>query len=99
MSGGSSRGAEVRVWDPFVRLFHWAVVALFATAYLSSDEKWLHEPVGYALLALVPLRIGWGFAGPRYARFASFVASPAAVLRYLRLLAKGRAPRYLSRDS
>jgi len=48
---------------------------------------------------LVPLRIGWGFAGPRYARFASFVASPAAVLRYLRLLAKGRAPRYLSRDS
>ena len=97
MSGGAGRGAKVRVWDPFVRLFTgrwWS----FATAYLSSDEKWLHEPLGYALLVLVPLRIGWGFVGPRHARFASFVASPAAVLRYLRLLGEGRAPRYLGHN-
>lgn len=98
MSGRSSPGAEVRIWDLFVRVFHWGTVALFATAFLSSDDKWLHEPVGYALLALVLARIVWGFSGGRYARFASFVASPAGVLRYLRLLRAGTAPRHLGHN-
>ena len=98
MSGDAGRGAEIRVWDPFVRLSHWATVALFAAAFLGSDQKWLHEPAGYALLVLTSLRILWGFAGPRHARFVSFVVSPAAVLRYLRLLRQGRAPRYLGHN-
>jgi len=98
MSGDTVRAREVRVWDRFVRLFHWGTVALFATAFLSPDDKALHEPVGYVLLALVMLRIGWGFVGPRHARFTNFLASPAAVLRYLRLLRQGRAPRYLGHN-
>lgn len=98
MSGRDTRGAEVRVWDPFVRLFHWGTVALFATAFLSTDEKWLHEPIGYALIALVSLRIVWGFIGTHHARFANFVVSPGAVLRYLRQLREGRAPRHLGHN-
>jgi cytochrome b len=98
MSSRTTPGAEVRVWDPFVRLFHWGAVALFAAAYLSPDHKPLHEPLGYLLLALVTARIVWGFIGTRHARFAGFVASPTAVLHYLRLLREGRAPRHLGHN-
>ena len=89
---------DVRVWDPVVRVFHWGTVALFATAFLSSDSKWLHEPVGYASLALVAVRVVWGFVGTRHARFADFVTSPRAVLRYLRALLAGEAPRHLGHN-
>lgn len=98
MSGRSAPGGEVPVWDMFVRVFHWGTVALFTTAFLSPDDKWLHEPVGYVLLALVLARIVWGFAGGRYARFTSFVVSPAGLLRYLKLLRAGAAPRHLGHN-
>jgi cytochrome b len=98
LSGSTTPGAQVHVWDPFVRVFHWGIVVLFATAFLSPDEKWLHEPVGYVVLALVVARIFWGFVGSGYARFSSFVASPGAVLQYLRLLWQRRAPRHLGHN-
>ena len=67
----------IRVWDPLVRAFHWALAASFAVAWLSS-ENWesLHAAAGYVAGALVALRVVWGFLGPRYARFAQFVRSP-----------------------
>jgi cytochrome b len=37
----------------------------------------------------------WGFVGPQYARFSSFVCGPAAALRYLVELVSGHARRYL----
>jgi cytochrome b len=42
------------------------------------------------MAGLVAFRLVWGLVGSRYARFASFVRGPAAVLRYLRAL---RSPR------
>lgn len=92
------RDAEIRVWDPFVRVFHWGTVALVATAFLTPDEKWLHEPIGYAVLALVAARIVWGLIGPPHARFADFVTGPRAVMNYLRSLAHGESPRYLGHN-
>ena len=71
---------------------------MFATAFLSSDVKSLHEPVGYVLLALVGLQILWGFVGTHHARFANFVVSPGVVLRYLRMLREGRAPRHIGHN-
>ena len=89
---------EVRVWDPFVRLFHWGVVAGVAVTSLSSDHKWLHEPVGYAVLVLTVLRIVWGFVGTRHARFSDFVAGPGRVRAYLAALFSGRAERHLGHN-
>ena len=81
----------IRVWDPFVRLFHWSlVILLFANAFIIDDESDLHEWIGYAILALVAARILWGFAGTTYARFASFPPSFSGALDQVTEIATGR---------
>lgn len=89
---------QVRVWDPLVRCFHWATAALFVAAFLSPDEKSIHEPLGYAVLALVVMRLLWGVVGSPHARFGDFVRGPSAVIGYLRALGRGQAPRYLGHN-
>lgn len=86
----------VSVWDPFVRVAHWIVVAAFLTAYITGGEpRALHTIAGYTLACYVVLRVVWGFVGPPYARFSSFVRSPARAARYLIDLLRGRAKRQL----
>lgn len=89
----------VRVWDAFVRLFHWSLVILIATTWLSADgPKIVHERAGYIIAGLIAARIVWGLIGPRYARFSDFVRGPRAVLAYLRKLLDGRERRYLGHN-
>lgn len=88
----------IPIWDRFVRVFHWGTVALVATAFLSPDDKALHEPVGYAVMALVAARLVWGVVGSPHARFGDFVARPRAVAAYLRGLRTGRGQRYLGHN-
>ena len=98
-AGGARPPATVKVWDLFVRAFHWSLVALFATAYATGDEiEQVHIAAGYAIAALLALRIVWGFMGPTHARFSNFVRSPREVLVYLRDVALVRAPRYLGHN-
>lgn len=86
----------VAVWDPFVRIGHWLLAGLFATAYLTEGEPlWLHSWSGYAIAALVVARVVWGVVGPTHARFTDFIAGPAVVLADLTALARGRAQRHL----
>jgi cytochrome b len=88
--------AKVRVWDLFVRIGHWALVAAFAVAYLTEGEpRVVHTVAGYVIAAYVVARIVWGFVGSEPARFATFVGSPFAGLRYLGALLTGRAPRHV----
>jgi cytochrome b len=89
----------VPVWDPLVRLGHWGLVATFAIAWFTAEDgETLHVLAGYGLAAIVLIRLAWGFLGPRHARFADFVRSPAQVLAYLRGLATGNAPRSLGHN-
>jgi cytochrome b len=98
-AGGETPPATVKVWDPFVRLFHWSLAALFLVAYATGDEvEQVHIAAGYAIAELLALRIVWGFVGPRHARFRDFVRSPRAALAYLRDAALLRAPRYLGHN-
>jgi cytochrome b len=87
---------EVYVWDPFVRVFHWTVVAAFAVAYLTEDDLLtVHVWAGYVVGALVVARIIWGFVGSPHARFSDFVYAPATAFSYVRELLRFRGPRYL----
>lgn len=74
----------VKVWDPLVRIFHWTLVAAFATAWLTAEE-WdaQHRWAGYVILALVGFRLLWGVIGPTHARFGNFLTSPSVTARYL----------------
>jgi len=92
-------GRTVRVWDPLVRIGHWTLVAAVAVAWLSHEgPAVLHDNAGYLALAVVALRLLWGFLGPRPARFADFLCGPAATLAYARALAAGREPRFLGHN-
>lgn len=96
-SGHPHRTAgSVRVWDRFVRIFHWSVVAAFFVAWFTEDDLLaLHVWAGYTVGVLVVMRIAWGFVGPRHARFTSFVCSPWRAWRYLLDLAAFRAERHI----
>jgi cytochrome b len=98
-AGGATPLAKVKVWDPFVRIFHWSLVALFIAAFATGDEsERLHVKIGYAIAILAGLRIVWGFIGSKRARFSDFARSPAAVLAYLRDMLAFKAPRYLGHN-
>lgn len=98
-AGGTTPPATVKVWDLFVRVFHWLVATLFIVAYATGDEiERVHVAAGYAIAGLLVLRIVWGFVGPRHARFSNFVRSPREVLTYLRDVVLLRAPRYVGHN-
>ncbi|MEO8187830.1 MAG: cytochrome b/b6 domain-containing protein [Burkholderiaceae bacterium] len=80
--------ARTRIWDLPTRLFHWLLAALvifsFTTGKLGGDWLIWHFRSGYAIAALLLFRLLWGFAGSRYAQFASFLPSPSRVWRTVR---------------
>jgi cytochrome b len=89
----------IRVWDPLLRVFHWALVASVAIAWLAADEiERVHVWAGYAVGALIAFRLVWGIVGPRHARFGGFLPSPGRLRSYLSALARRRAPRYLGHN-
>lgn len=77
--------ARVRVWDAPTRLFHWAIVLLVATSWITQDldRMHLHFLSGYTLLTLLLFRFAWGFVGSDTARFSRFLRGPVAALRHL----------------
>jgi cytochrome b len=89
----------IKVWDNFIRIFHWSLVILFAAAYYSRD-KWeqVHIAAGYAILALVATRLIWGVIGTPHARFRDFLYSPRKIVGFLVDTVRFRAKRYLGHN-
>jgi cytochrome b len=79
---------RIRLWDLPTRLFHWLlaglVVASFVSGKIGGNAMDWHGKLGLAILGLLAFRLVWGFAGSTYARFVSFLPTPAKVLAYLR---------------
>ncbi len=91
------------VWDGFVRLFHWALVASITVAavtgfLLGSGFIPVHVVAASLAVALVLARIVWGFAGGGYARFSGFVAGPGRLLRYTRDVLARREARHVGHN-
>jgi cytochrome b len=88
-----------RVWDLWVRIGHWLLVFSVAAAWLTRHGgDAVHEWLGYAALAIVAIRIVWGFIGSPHARFADFVSSPPTVLGYAGDLLKRRERHYVGHN-
>jgi cytochrome b len=85
---GAGPVQTVRLWDPLLRVFHWALTAAVVTAW--GLGKWgppimtWHFWAGYTVLGLLAFRLIWGIVGPRPARFVSFTYGPGAIARYVR---------------
>ena len=97
---GPSEPKTIKVWDAFVRIFHWSlvvgVVSLVATAQFGQQEY--HMAIGIAVLTLLVARVAWGFVGSTYARFSSFAVSPFAALHYLQEVLRGHPRHYLGHN-
>mgnify|MGYP001826986666 CR=1 FL=1 len=90
---------QVKVWDPFVRIFHWGLVTAFAVAYITEEDFLdLHTLAGYLVLGLLLLRLLWGFIGTPHARFKDFSYTPAAIKKFLADTLRLRAQRYLGHN-
>ena len=105
MQRGPVAQPKVKVWDALVRAGHWLLVGGIVGAWFVHG-KW-HEWLGYGVLAVVAIRIVWGFTARggqhsvshgSYARFAQFVRSPAATFEYSQQIAAHREPRYLGHN-
>jgi len=89
----------IKVWDPLLRFFHWALVLLFIISFATGeDESIIHIWSGYGVAGLIVFRLLWGLIGPKYARFSNFIYSPQDILVYGRGLFDGSAKRYLGHN-
>ena len=84
---------RVKIWDPWVRLVHWGLVALLALSWWSVEtgRMDLHVLSGELTLGLLLFRIGWGLWGSDTARFTRFLRSPVAALAHLRHMTRREA--------
>lgn len=89
----------IKVWDPFVRVFHWTLVLSFLVAYVTEEDFLsIHSYAGYIVLSLLLVRIVWGLVGTRYARFSDFVYSQKTIKKFLKDTLTFRAKRYIGHN-
>lgn len=79
------------VWDPFIRVFHWSLVAAFLVSQVTAE--WLnsvHEYSGYIIFGLILARSLWLVIGPKSARFSRDWVSPNAIWSHLKEVRAGQ---------
>lgn len=91
--------SQIKVWDAFVRFFHWSLASAFFIAYM-TEEAFLvvHTQAGYLILAWIILRIIWGLVGSPYARFSNFLYRPKVIFQFLQDTLQRKARRYLGHN-
>jgi cytochrome b len=96
----------VRAWDLPTRVFHWTLVTLLISAYVSfrfseafgdNTLKW-HRYNGYAVLVLLLWRVLWGFVGSSTSRWSAFVRWPWVAAGYAIDLLRGQKRHFLGHN-
>ncbi len=94
-----TESSQIKVWDPLVRFFHWALVSAFIIAYITEEDfLTIHSWAGYLILSLLCIRFVWGFIGTRYARFSDFAYKPVSIIQFLKDTLRLSAKRYLGHN-
>lgn len=91
----------VKIWSPFVRLAHWALVVAFFTAFYTHESEWtrqIHVDAGYIAGGILVARLIWGFLAKGYERFSAFPPAPLEAVHYALDLATGHAKRHLGHN-
>lgn len=89
------------VWDPFVRIFHWSLVAAFTVAFYYHQSEWdrlIHIQAGYVAGGLLLARIAWGLMRTGYASFDSFPLNPIHAAKHLYRVLQGNAKHYVGHN-
>ena len=90
---------KVKVWDLFIRTYHWSLVILVLLNYFVTEEgDPPHRYIGYAAVGLILIRIFWGFVGTPYARWSQFWPTPQRVKNYVHEILNHRHPRMLGHN-
>ena len=83
MSTGSRTGAAIappNPWDPVVRLSHWLIAAaVIINGLLSEPGGAAHIWIGWIAMAVLFIRLVWGFIGAREARFGGLTMAEREV--------------------
>jgi cytochrome b len=96
---------RVLIWDLPTRLFHWllsgGVIAAAIIALALGEHNTLfpyHAIIGLTIALMVCLRVIWGIAGTRYAKFGSFIFGPRAVIEYMKGTVFGGGKRFIGHN-
>jgi len=93
---------RIYVWDVYVRLFHWALVASMLVSFYTMKTEGepflfpaeIHAKSGYIVLGLLSFRWLWGLFGSFFARFSTFLTSPVVSFGYAISLTRRRLKHY-----
>ncbi len=92
MNAGSAE-TRLKVWDIWIRVFHWSLALAVGFLLLSGETGFLfydwHRNVGEFVLALLLFRIVWGFVGSSNASLIGLVQHPRNVFVHLMSLLRG----------
>lgn len=91
--------SKTKNWDPVVKLTHWTIVlAILTNALFTEEGSAVHVWVGYALAAILALRLLWGLIGPTEARFSAFPPNPARALHHIGEIRRGEKREHASHN-
>ncbi|WP_258240623.1 cytochrome b/b6 domain-containing protein [Pseudidiomarina homiensis] len=76
----------MKIWDSFVRGYHWLLVVAIAGLWWTAEQGYMdwHMRIALAVGALLLARVVWALIGSENARFTAFVHRPQKVVEHLR---------------
>lgn len=87
-------GISVRIWDIWVRTFHWLLAVSVGFLLLSGKTGFMfidwHRNAGEFVLALLLFRLVWGIVGSSNARLSSLIHHPRNAITHLIHLMQGK---------
>jgi len=92
----SKATSTIRVWDIWIRVFHWLLVAAICFLLISGETGFLffdwHRKIGECVLVLLLFRLIWSFFGSSNSSLVGLFVNPLKALSHIAQLLRGSAP-------